>query len=55
MSDTLIKVENLHKKFFQSLKRSRLYGTIDATKSMLGLAIENVELHKKDFWVFSMF
>jgi ABC-type polysaccharide/polyol phosphate transport system ATPase subunit len=50
MSETLIKVENLHKKFCQSLKRSMLYGTLDATKSMFGLPIENVELRKKEFW-----
>jgi lipopolysaccharide transport system ATP-binding protein len=50
MSDTLIKVEGLHKKFCQSLKRSMLYGTIDATKSMLGLPIENIDLRKKEFW-----
>lgn len=50
MSDTIIKVENLHKKFCQSLKRSMLYGTIDATRSILGLPIENVDLRKKEFW-----
>jgi ABC-type polysaccharide/polyol phosphate transport system ATPase subunit len=50
MSDTLIKVEGLHKKFCQSLKRSLLYGTVDATKSMFGYAIENVGLRKKEFW-----
>ena len=26
------------------------YGTIDATKSMFGLPIENVDLCKKEFW-----
>jgi len=50
MSDTVIKVEGLHKKFCQSLKRSLLYGTIDAAKSMFGLAIENIDLRKKEFW-----
>lgn len=50
MSDTLIKVENLHKKFCQSLKRSMFYGTIDATQSIFGLPIENVGLRKKEFW-----
>ena len=50
MSETLIKVENLHKKFCQSLKRSLFYGTVDATKSMFGFPIENVELRKKEFW-----
>ena len=50
MPDTLIKVEHLHKKFSQSLKRSLLYGTIDATKSMFGFPIENVDLRKMEFW-----
>jgi lipopolysaccharide transport system ATP-binding protein len=50
MSDTVIKVESLHKKFCKSLKRSMLYGTIDAAKSMFGFPIENVDLRKKEFW-----
>jgi lipopolysaccharide transport system ATP-binding protein len=50
MSDTVIKVEGLHKKFCQSLKRSLFYGTMDATKSMFGFPIENVDLRKKEFW-----
>jgi lipopolysaccharide transport system ATP-binding protein len=50
MPDTLLKVEGLHKKFCQSLKRSMLYGTIDAAKSMFGFPIENVDLRKNEFW-----
>jgi len=50
MPETLIKVENLHKKFCQSLKRSMYYGSVDAAKSMLGLSIDNVDLRKKEFW-----
>lgn len=50
MSETLIKVEGLHKKFCQSLKRSMLYGTIDAAKSMIGLPLENIKLRNKEFW-----
>lgn len=50
MSDTLIKVEHLHKKFCQSLKRSMWYGTVDAAKSMIGLPINNVDLRNKEFW-----
>jgi lipopolysaccharide transport system ATP-binding protein len=49
MSDTVIKVEGLYKKFCQLLKRSLLYGTIDVTKSMFGFPIENVDLRKKEF------
>jgi len=50
MSDTVIKVEGLYKKFCQSLRRSMLYGTIDATKSMLGMPIDQVDLRKNEFW-----
>ena len=50
MSDIVLKVEGLHKKFCQSLKRSLLYGTVDATKSMFGFPIENVDLRKNEFW-----
>lgn len=50
MSDILIKVEGLHKKFCMSLKRSMFYGSVDAARSMIGLPIENVELRKKEFW-----
>ena len=50
MSDTVIKVEGLHKKFCQSLKRGLFYGTTDAVKSMFGFPIENVDLRKKEFW-----
>ena len=50
MPETLIKVEHLHKKFCQSLKRSMYYGSVDAAKSMLGLSIDNVDLRKKEFW-----
>lgn len=50
MSGTLIRVEGLYKKFCQSLKRSMLYGTIDASKSMFGIPIGNVDLRKKEFW-----
>ena len=50
MSSTVIKVEGLHKKFCQSLKRSLFYGTVDATKSMFGVPIDNVYLRKKEFW-----
>ena len=50
MSETVIKVEGLYKKFCQSLKRSLFYGTKDAVKSMFGFPIENVDLRKKEFW-----
>lgn len=50
MSDILLKVEGLNKKFCQSLKRSLFYGTQDAVKSMFGFPIENIDLRKREFW-----
>jgi len=47
MSDTLIKVEGLYKKFTKSLKRSMMYGTADAFKGMSGLPTVNEELREK--------
>ena len=49
MSETLIKVEGLYKKFCTSLKRSMLYGTIDVAKGMVGITPHNEELRKKEF------
>jgi len=50
MSDTLIKVEGLYKKFCRSLKRSMAYGTIDAAKSMFGIEYDQTQLRKNEFW-----
>jgi lipopolysaccharide transport system ATP-binding protein len=49
MSDTLIKIEGLHKKFCMNLKRSMLYGTVDMVKGMFGAHISE-ELRKGEFW-----
>jgi len=49
MSDTIIKVEGLYKKFCTSLKRSMLYGTLDAFKDMSGIST-NTLLRKREFW-----
>jgi lipopolysaccharide transport system ATP-binding protein len=50
MSDTLIKVEGLSKKFCTSLKRSMLYGTYDAVRDMAGISYDAEQLRKKDYW-----
>jgi len=52
MSDTLIKVEGLYKKFCRSLKRSMAYGTIDAAKSMFGIEYDQTQLRKNEFWAY---
>ncbi|NTW33901.1 MAG: ABC transporter ATP-binding protein, partial [Bacteroidetes bacterium] len=50
MSETLIKVEGLSKKFCRSLRRSMLYGTLDVGRSMVGFPAKNVKLRKSEFW-----
>ena len=50
MSDILIKAEGLSKKFCISLKRSMLYGTYDAVRSMLGFPEKNIRLRTSEFW-----
>jgi lipopolysaccharide transport system ATP-binding protein len=51
MSDTLIKVEGVSKKFCRSLKRSLLYGMQDLGKEMLGRRHGgNGELRQDEFW-----
>jgi lipopolysaccharide transport system ATP-binding protein len=50
MSDTLIKVEGLSKKFCTSLKRSMVYGTYDAVRDMAGISYDAEQLRKKEFW-----
>ena len=47
MSETLVKVENLSKKFTRNLKRSMLYGAIDVTVGMLGFTPNNKLLRIK--------
>lgn len=48
--DTVIKVENLHKKFCRSLKRSMAYGTVDIARNMFGIPYDNGILRKSEFW-----
>ncbi len=50
MSDTVLKVEGLYKKFCMSLKRRILYGTFKVTKDMLGFPYKQVRLRKSGFW-----
>lgn len=50
MSDTLIKVENLSKKFCKSMKRSMYYGSVDILRSMLGISYPTETLRKGEFW-----
>lgn len=49
-NDTVIKVENLHKKFCRSLKRSMFYGSIDVARNMMGINFSPGRLRKNEFW-----
>jgi len=48
--DTVIKVENLSKKFCRSIKRSMFYGSLDVAKNMLGIKVNTEKLRKDEFW-----
>lgn len=49
--DTLVKVENLSKKFTKSLRRSLAYGTMDIARSMVNIAPDTTKLRPGEFWV----
>jgi len=48
--NTVLKVENLSKKFCRTLKRSLFYGTIDIARSMIGINYDTGNLRKAEFW-----
>ena len=50
MSDTLIKVENVSKKFCRSLKRSLWYGVKDLGSELIGRNNSHKSLRKEEFW-----
>lgn len=50
MSDTVIKVENVSKKFCRSLKHTMIYGATDLSRSFLGLNQHFESLRKGEFW-----
>jgi len=49
-NEVVLKVEGLYKKFCRTLKRSMFYGTIDITRSMLGISYDTGKLRKSEFW-----
>jgi lipopolysaccharide transport system ATP-binding protein len=49
-SVTVLRVENLYKKFCRTLKHSMYYGLIDSVRSMLGIAYDTDHLRTKEFW-----
>lgn len=50
MSDTLIRVERVSKKFCKNLKRSMRYGGIDILTGLTGHSFNNDKLRKNEFW-----
>jgi len=50
MNDTLIKVENVSKKYCKSLKRSMFYGISDITRNIFGFSSYSDKLRKNEFW-----
>jgi lipopolysaccharide transport system ATP-binding protein len=48
--ETVIKVENLSKKFTRSLKRGMFYGSVDLMKSLVGIRVNTEELRTGEFW-----
>ncbi len=50
MTDTLVKVENVSKKFCRNLKRSLWYGVRDVGTEMMGRGGERTELRSQEFW-----
>lgn len=50
MSDVLIKVEHVSKKYCKFLKDSMLYGVTDIGRNALGLSARSERLRKNEFW-----
>lgn len=50
MSEALIKVENVSKKFCRSLKRSLWYGLTDVGTELIGLEKDRTSLRNEEFW-----
>ncbi|MBI5192118.1 MAG: ABC transporter ATP-binding protein [Nitrospirae bacterium] len=50
MSDVLVRVEGVSKKFCKTLNRSMLYGIQDVTKNMLGIEPDTNRLRPGEFW-----
>lgn len=50
MNDTVIKVENVSKKFCKTLKHSMIYGLSDISKNLIGLSSHSDKLRKDEFW-----
>ncbi len=50
MSDSVIKVCGLYKKFCRNLKRGMIYSAYDVGRSMLGMSYDTSTLRRDEFW-----
>lgn len=50
MSDVVISVDNISKKFCRTLKHTMLYGTLDLTRNFFGLDQNSGKLRDGEFW-----
>ena len=48
--DSVIRVENISKKFCKSLKRSMVYGMQDISRNILGMNSKPDKLRNNEFW-----
>ncbi len=48
--ETVIKVENVSKKYCKSLKKSMYYGAMDIGRNLLGLSSKSEHLRRDEFW-----
>lgn len=49
-NETVIKVENVSKKYCKSLRRSIRYGVMDIGRNLFGLSSKSDQLRKDEFW-----
>jgi lipopolysaccharide transport system ATP-binding protein len=50
MAETLVKVQNVSKKFCKDLKLSMLYGVHEIAQTMIGISPSTMKLRPKEFW-----
>ena len=50
MTDTVLEVNNISKKFCRDLKRSMIYGCVDILRDSLGISTKPDILRNKEFW-----
>lgn len=50
MSETIVKVEGVYKKFSKGLRRGLAYGFVDITRAALGMSPKSDRLREGEFW-----